>query len=158
MVNELSKQRCPPRENMVIELLDSTIDVSHWLRCLDDDDCGAHAWFAGVTRRKTVDHDGHVSVTRTLHYQAHRSMALGQLRSLASAAVAQYDLAKLVFVHRLGEVSIGQASVLVGCSGAHRSATLASIPWIMDRLKTEVPIWKRETFDDDSRQWIHPQG
>ncbi len=146
------------KDNVLVELTRSAIQASAWLERLHDVDTGAHSWFAGVTRRKTIDQDGKVLITRTLFYEAHESMAQNELLSMAELAFAKFDLAKLVLIHRLGEVPIGEASVVVGCSGAHRVSTLASIPWIMDRLKSEVPIWKRETFEDDSRQWIHPTG
>ncbi|QEF97236.1 Molybdopterin synthase catalytic subunit [Stieleria maiorica] len=139
-----------------IRLVQTPIELSDWSSKIDDPDTGAHAWFAGVTRRKTTTKAGRVRITQTLHYQAHESMALVQLQQLAEEAKRTYSLAAVVIVHRLGEVPLGQASVLVGCSSAHRRDAFAALPWIMDRLKADVPIWKRETFADDSTEWIHP--
>ncbi|WP_182867290.1 molybdenum cofactor biosynthesis protein MoaE [Rhodopirellula sp. JC639] len=141
---------------ILIRLVQSPIELSDWSSTIDDPDTGAHAWFAGVTRRKTTTEGGRVRITKTLHYQAHESMALGQLQQLAEQAMRTYSLAAVVIVHRLGEVPLGQASVLVGCSSAHRRDAFSALPWIMDRLKADVPIWKRETFADDSTEWIHP--
>jgi len=139
-----------------IELQTAAIELSSLQRRLDDPDTGAHGWFLGVTRRKTVTPTQGVRTTRTLFYEAHRAMAEAQLRQLAQTAAEQFSLSKVVIVHRLGEVPIAQASVAVGCSAAHRSQVFAAIPWIMDRLKRDVPIWKREHFEDDSTEWVHP--
>ncbi|MCO8124303.1 molybdenum cofactor biosynthesis protein MoaE [Stieleria sp. TO1_6] len=141
-----------------IELVDSPIHLADWESSLHDVDTGAHAWFAGVTRRTTADGSGGVQITQTLHYEAHRPMAIDQLQQLAQQARRQHSLTGVVIVHRLGEVSLGQASVLVGCSSPHRIDVFAALPWIMDRLKADVPIWKRETFADDSTQWVHPDA
>ena len=139
-----------------VQLVATKIDLSAWSSRLDDVDTGAHAWFAGVTRRKTTTDSGQIRITRTLYYEAHQSMAETQLRQLAETAAAMHALANVVIVHRLGEVPLGEISVLVGCSSAHRADCFAALPAIMDKLKADVPIWKRETFEDESTQWIHP--
>jgi molybdopterin synthase catalytic subunit len=139
-----------------VELIHTPIEIADWSDALQDLDTGAHAWFAGVTRRKTKTASGATRLTRTLHYEAHQTMAVMQLRRLADQVKEMHSLAAVVIVHRLGEVPLGQASVLVGCSSAHRSDAFAALPWIMDQLKADVPIWKRETFEDESSEWIHP--
>lgn len=139
-----------------VRLVHSVIDLSQWSDALHDIDTGAHAWFAGVTRRTTATETGAVRTTATLHYEAHEPMALGQLQKLAEQALDRYSLRGVVIVHRLGEVPLGEASVLVGCSSAHRKDSFAALPWIMDKLKADVPIWKRETYQDESTEWIHP--
>lgn len=141
---------------LTVRLVNTAIEVSQWSAALNNIDTGAHAWFAGVTRRKTTTATGLVRITKTLHYQAHESMAIQQLNELAEQAMEKYSLVGVVIIHRLGEVPLGQASVLVGCSSAHRVDVFQALPWMMDRLKSDVPIWKQETFDDESRQWVHP--
>lgn len=141
---------------ILVRLTHEPIDPSQAWEVLADVDTGAQAWFAGVTRRKTTLADGQTRITKTLQYEAHEAMAVDQLQKLAEAATQEHSLAHVVIVHRLGEVPIGQASVLVGCSSAHRADAFAAMPWIMDRLKADVPIWKRETYDDQSTEWIHP--
>jgi molybdopterin synthase catalytic subunit len=141
---------------VIVRLVDAPIEISQWSGTLDDVDTGAQAWFAGVTRRKTKTDSGLVRMTKSLHYEAHETMAVKQLQQLAEDAKRDHSLAKVVIIHRLGEVPLGQASVLVGCSSAHRKDAFAALPWIMDKLKADVPIWKRETFEDESTEWIHP--
>lgn len=94
--------------------------------------------------------------TQTLYYEAHRSMALEQLRQIATQAVAQFGVVGVIVIHRLGDVPVGQMSVAVGCASAHRRPALDAVAWIMEAIKRDVPIWKRETFADGRVEWVHP--
>ncbi|MDB4639348.1 molybdenum cofactor biosynthesis protein MoaE [bacterium] len=134
-----------------IELVDEPIQLEALRDRVDHPDAGAQGWFVGVTRRTTGD-----LITKTLHYEAHQSMAKCELMKLAQDAVKEFSLLRLVIVHRLGEVPIAQASVVIGCSSPHRPQTFAALEWIMNRLKKEVPIWKREVYSDGKEEWVHP--
>ncbi|MEO1525968.1 MAG: molybdenum cofactor biosynthesis protein MoaE [Planctomycetota bacterium] len=144
-------------DSRLIRLVNEPIRLAEWEAKLADIDCGAQAWFAGVTRRTTETNDGQTLLTKTLFYEAHPTMAVGQLDQLAIDAIGKFELRRVVIVHRLGEVPLGEASVLMGCASPHRKDCFAALPWMMDRLKQEVPIWKRETFQDESTEWIHPE-
>lgn len=141
--------------NRIIQLVERPIDIDSLRTEINDPDVGAHGWFYGVTRRTTQSDSGR-QITAQLSYEAHRPMAQRQLELLAERAAEQFELAHVVVVHRLGDVPIGEASVVVGCSSAHRNATFDALRWIMETLKRDVPIWKRETFADGTRQWVHP--
>jgi molybdopterin synthase catalytic subunit len=140
----------------IVRLVDDPIVIADWVDLIADVDTGAHTWFAGITRRKTKTASGEIKITKLLFYEAHPSMAIKQMEQIAERAGRQFKLSKIVIVHRLGEVPLGEASVLVGCSSPHRADAYAANAWIMDRLKEDVPIWKRETFEDESSEWIHP--
>lgn len=135
-----------------VALTRQAIDVTLLRDHLPDPDTGAHAWFEGVTRRMTADRE-----TVKLAYEAFEPMALSELNELAKQACERFNLAAIVIVHRLGEVAIGEPSIVIGCSSAHRVGPLAALPWLMDRIKADVPIWKREHFADGQQHWIHPQ-
>lgn len=134
-----------------IELVDSPIEQELLRDKVADPDVGAHGWFVGVTRRTTGQR-----VTEVLSYEAHPSMATRELERIAESAIEKFGLARIVIVHRLGEVPVGQASVVVGCSSGHRPATFEALAWTMDALKRDVPIWKRETYVDGTSEWVHP--
>jgi molybdopterin synthase catalytic subunit len=134
-----------------IQLVDEPIDQESLRDKVADPDVGAHGWFVGVTRRTTDQR-----VTNTLAYEAHRPMAIRELEKLAEAALERFSLCRIVIVHRLGEVPVGEASVVVGCSSGHRPQTFQALAWVMDTLKREVPIWKRETYVDGTAEWVHP--
>ncbi|XZE55354.1 molybdenum cofactor biosynthesis protein MoaE [Planctomycetaceae bacterium SH139] len=134
-----------------IELTDDPLDAAAILALVADDDCGAQMIFLGCTRRTTGER-----ITQRLTYEAYRSMAISELRGLAEQAANRWKLRHLAIYHRLGEVAVGQASVAIAASSPHRPDVMAAIPWLMDRLKEAVPIWKQETFADGSSAWIHP--
>ena len=145
--------------NRYIDIVDGPIDIVALQEKVADPDVGAHGWFYGVTRRTTINDDTKDSmVTQTLSYEAHRVMAIRELESLAQRAIEKFGLRHVVIVHRIGEVPIGQASVVVGCSSSHRPPTIDALRWMMEVLKQEVPIWKRETYQDGSTEWVHPQS
>jgi molybdopterin synthase catalytic subunit len=135
----------------MVTLVDERLELTQWQSYLADPDVGAHAWFVGVTRRMT---DG--KQTASLSYEAHRKFAERELQQLARCAIVKFGLTRVILVHRLGVVPIGEASVIVGCSSPHRTAVFAALPWIMDELKRIVPIWKQEQYVDGTTQWIHP--
>tara|TARA_R110002049_G_scaffold2750_2_gene21545 strand:+ start:359887 stop:360357 length:471 start_codon:yes stop_codon:yes gene_type:complete len=144
-------------DSISIELVHCPIDLASLQTKIADPDVGAHGWFFGVTRRRTTTNDPEPKITQSLSYQAHEPMAEKQLLQIAADAIQRFGLTKLVIVHRLGDVPVGQASVVVGCSSPHRPATFEALPWVMDILKRDVPIWKCERYVDETSAWVHPQ-
>lgn len=127
-----------------------------WVQdAMGDPDSGANMVFLGTTRRRTLADDATI-VTDRLEYEAYQPMAEQELQRLLQEASGKWDLRRLVAVHRLGVVAVGDASVAIGLASPHRLACMQAMPWIMDQLKNRVPIWKQEQFSDGSSQWIHP--
>ena len=112
-------------------------------------DCGAVALFLGTTR----DHHRGRRVVR-LAYEAHEPMARAALGRLAAAAARRWGAARCHIVHRLGEVPIGEASVAVIVTAAHRASAFDACRWAMDTLKRTVPIWKKEFFAEGDAEWV----
>ena len=140
------------RARVFIDLTNQSIDLQPMRDFLFDPDTGAHAWFEGVTRRTTGNRE-----TLELTYEAFEPMALSKLKEIAEIAATRFGLSAIAIVHRLGRVPIAQASIVIGCCSAHRTGALAALPWLMDEIKSEVPIWKREHFADGQTHWVHPQ-
>ena len=136
---------------IVTQIVDGPIDQERLADLVGHPDAGAQGWFVGVTRRTTGER-----ITSQLSYEAHRPMAERELQQLATAAVKRFGLLSLVIVHRLGEVPIGEASIVVGCSSGHRPETFDALRWVMDTLKQQIPIWKREQYADGTTEWVHP--
>ncbi|TWU08347.1 Molybdopterin synthase catalytic subunit [Stieleria varia] len=148
-----------------VQLVQTPIRMEPLLPLLDDPDCGAQSWFHGVTRRTTMvdapsqsepGSRSQCQITETLFYESHQTMALKQLHELADNALQRFGLSRIVIVHRLGEVPIGEASVVIGCCSAHRRNSFDALPWMMDELKSNVAIWKQERLQDGSTLWVHP--
>jgi molybdopterin synthase catalytic subunit/molybdopterin converting factor small subunit len=104
---------------------------------------GALAIFDGIVRN-------HSRGRRTLYldYTAYEPMALRQMEQLAQQALASFAVRDVRIVHRLGRLQIGETSVCIVVASAHRAAAFDACRWLIDTLKKQVPIWKREYFED----------
>ncbi len=127
------------------------IDTARLLACVADDAAGANVLFTGTTRGVTAG-----VLTQRLAYEAHEPLARAQLTRLRDEAVAAFALTGCVISHRLGEVAVGETSVAIATSAPHRREAFAAAEWLMERIKSEVPIWKCEEGADGGRTWIHP--
>jgi len=104
---------------------------------------GAVVVFDGIVRNHTRNRE-----TLYLDYEAYEEMALKQMDSLARDAVARFGVRHVTLVHRLGRLHVGETSVLIVVSSAHRAQAFDACRWLIDTLKKTVPIWKKETFVD----------
>ncbi|MBK8977347.1 MAG: molybdenum cofactor biosynthesis protein MoaE [Planctomycetes bacterium] len=118
--------------------------------CRTDHD-GAVVTFAGVTR----DHNDGERV-RGLAYEAYREMAEPVMARILADVGARHAIGRVRVEHRLGEVPIGEASVIVVVAAAHRGPAFEACREIMDRLKAEVPIFKKEWLagDGGGSRWV----
>jgi molybdopterin synthase catalytic subunit len=87
---------------------------------------------------------------RVLHldYEAYEEMALRQMERLASEAKGKFGVRHLTIVHRLGRLQVGESSILIVVASAHRAQGFDACRWLIDTVKTTIPIWKKETFAD----------
>ena len=92
-----------------------------------------------------------------LDYEAHPTLAHERLQSIAREAAERWGLDRVVAVHRTGACEIGEPTVVVACGAAHRAEALDACRWMIDTIKTTVPIWKREVYADGSA-WIGAEG
>jgi molybdopterin synthase catalytic subunit len=113
---------------------------------LTDSD-GAYVLFVGVVR----DHSKGRSVTG-LEYQVHAPMAIAQLEKLVAEVQTRWDL-KAAVLHRYGYIPIGEEAVVVCVASSHRGEAFEACRWLIDTLKLNVPIWKKE-FCPDGTFWI----
>ncbi len=107
---------------------------------------GAIASFTGVVRG-----GGGLVSMKLEHYPAMTDLAV---RSLADTAAARWPLTAVRVVHRVGILVPGDRIVFVGTASAHRAAALESCAYLIDRLKTDAPFWKRQTFADGRSEWV----
>ena len=83
-------------------------------------------------------------------------MAKLKLAELEAEARGRWPILDCAIVHRLGRVEIGEASVAIAVSSAHRQAAFEAGQWLIDTLKRVVPIWKCEHWADGTTEWVHP--
>jgi molybdopterin synthase catalytic subunit len=131
------------------EVLDTTA-ADAFLRT---EQAGGLVLFVGTTRRFT-----HGRETVKLSYDAYVPMAGQEMRRLAEEAAQRWPVHRTCLLHRVGEVPVAEASVVIGVACAHRAAAFAACRWLIDTLKERVPIWKQETYADGSTEWVGGQG
>ncbi len=138
-----------PRETQPRAMLtDNSIDVATLERSVAGGDRGAVLVFLGTVR----DHHRGRAVDR-LTYSAYRAMAEQTLERIAGELEAAAEQLRVAIVHRLGEVPVGEASVAIATASPHRAAAYDASREALERLKREVPIWKREHYADGEAVW-----
>jgi len=120
---------------------------------LDIHDAGGHGASASFIGRVRGDDD-----LTELFLEHHPVLTEAGLAELAHAAADRWSLAALTLIHRVGAMAPGETIVLVLASSPHRAEALAATEYLIDRLKTDVMLWKRETFADGRVQWVEPRG
>ncbi len=129
-------------------LTDHPIDVASLERSVAGAGRGAVLLFLG-----TVRDDHHGRAVDRLTYSAFRTMAVQILERIAADLEAAAEQLKVAIVHRLGEVPVGEASVAIAAASPHRAAAYDASRCALERLKREVPIWKREHYADGAAVW-----
>ena len=89
-----------------------------------------------------------------LEYEAYSEMAVAQMTDLAARARLCWPILKLVLLHRVGRVKVGEASVIIAVATPHRGEAFEACRWLIDTLKAEVPVWKKEVWEDGSVSWV----
>jgi molybdopterin synthase catalytic subunit len=133
---------------IVTALSEGPLDVVALIRQIWRADCGAVVTFEGTTRSPNEGRD-----VKSLEYEAYEDRARTQLHELAEDAAARFGLGGVVAVHRTGPVAIGEPSVVVACASAHRGEAFEGARWLIDRIKADVAIWKKEIFAD-GEAWV----
>jgi molybdopterin synthase catalytic subunit len=109
---------------------------------------GALCLFVGVVRNENGGRR-----VRHLEYEAYEEMALPLMQQIASEAAARWPVTDLRVVHRLGRLEIGEPSVAVAVASPHRAEAFAACRYVIDAVKAQVPIWKKE-FYEDGAAWV----
>jgi molybdopterin synthase catalytic subunit/molybdopterin converting factor small subunit len=138
----------PLRTELVAELVDDPIDLNRVLATVSGPSHGAVVFFLGTVR----DHHAGRTVGK-LTYSAYRSMALDGLRRIVDDLEASAPGLRAAIVHRLGDVPVGEASVAIAVASPHRAAAYEASRTALERLKTEIPIWKREHYTEGPPVW-----
>lgn len=133
---------------MLIRVTPERLDPEAAIEAVRRDEAGAVDLFLGVVRNenrgRAVDH---------LVYDAYPTMAEKTMRELAEAAAERFGLSGVAVLHRTGRLAIGETSLLVAVSAAHREATFEAGRWLVNEVKRRVPVWKKEVWAD-GEEWI----
>lgn len=135
-------------DNDVVEIVRAPIDAGALAAGLLRGEDGAVVTFEGVTRNQSGGR-----ATRHLEYEAYEPMALAQMRAIVDEVKQRWPVDRVGIVHRLGRLEIGETSVAIVVTSAHRKPAFEACHYAIDRLKKIVPIWKKEYFTD-GEVWV----
>ena len=131
-----------------VALRDGALDTSSIEHLVGNPANGGICVFRGVVRR-----DSDLGTVESLEYDAYPAMALTQLRRICKDARSQWPEAQIAVEHRLGIVNLGEPSVVIAVGAPHRAEAFACCRFLIEKLKTEVPIWKKERAANKSK-WV----
>ncbi len=139
------------RRGELYQITRHVIDTQNISKQLLRGEDGAVCVFEGVVRNNSKG-------KRTLHlvYEAYETMALKKLEEIGIFVRQAWDIDSIAMIHRLGHLNIGETSVAVIVTSAHRRAAFDACHYAIDKLKKIVPIWKKEFFED-GEIWIEGQ-
>lgn len=137
-----------PRARVVHAVVGPAPSLDVAVAAVEDPSAGCVATFLGIVR----DHDHGRSVTR-LEYSAHPS-ATERLRALAEEVADAPGLVAIAVQHATGDLAIGDVAVVAAVAAEHRAQAFAACHLLVDRLKTEVPIWKHQLFAEGDDEWV----
>jgi len=132
----------------LIDVRETPLSLDEVFAAVSDPAAGGIAVFVGTVR----DHDQGQQVVR-LGYSAHPTAAT-QLRVVADRIAAEVDVSGLAAVHRVGDLAVGDLAVVVAASAAHRAEAFEACRRLIDELKTDVPVWKEQSFVSGGSAWV----
>ena len=136
----------------MIQIVTEPIGIDRVLESVRDPSAGAIDLFIGTTR----DHSRDKKVI-ALEYEAYTPMALRLMCEIAGELRARWSVRNVAIVHRVGRLMIGEASIVIAVSSAHRKDAFEACRYAIDTLKKTVPIWKKEFFED-GEIWVGQEG
>jgi molybdopterin synthase catalytic subunit/molybdopterin converting factor small subunit len=138
----------PPVSGGAFRLSAEPLSLEDAVREVASDDAGAIATFTGTTRAHSRGRD-----VIQLEYEAYEGMAEAEMERIAASLKERYALVDVSIHHRVGIVEVGETSVVIAVSSAHRADALAACADAIDTLKGSVPLWKKEIYVG-GEEWI----
>ena len=136
-----------------LAIIADDIKVDEAVAFVSDECAGGICVFLGTTRAETGPSGNRLIA---LDYEAYREMADRQLHELASRARARWPVITLAIIHRIGRVRLGEPSVLIAVGTPHRGEAFECCRWLIDTLKAELAVWKKEVWETGTPTWARP--
>ena len=137
------------RDGLIVRVTADPLDPAEAVASVADPAAGGTCVFLGTVR----DHSEAGEVTG-LTYEAWEELALARLGEIGEELFASWPLRRVALWHRTGELEVGETSVIVACSAAHRAEAFEACRDGIERLKDDVPIWKKEHLVDGDAVWV----
>lgn len=136
-------------EEPTLLLTTEPLDLAEAAALVADPGAGGTCIFSGTVR----DHSPAGRVTG-LRYEAYEDLARARLRELAEELGARWPLRRVAILHRTGDLDVGEISVIVACSAAHRAEAFEACREGIEQLKERVPVWKKEFLVSGESSWV----
>ena len=140
-----------------VGITEEELDVADAIETVSAPAVGGIATFIGTVRATAAVVENRGREVVALDYEAHPTMAIERLEAIARDAAGRWDVRRIVATHRSGRCDTGDVTVVVACGAPHRGDALDACRFIIDEVKSTVPIWKRERYADGS-SWVGAEG
>lgn len=140
-----------------VGITDRELDIARAIEGASAPSVGGIATFIGTVRESAAVSGNRDRAVVGLEYEAHPTIAIDRLEAIARAAAERWDVRRIVAVHRSGSCAVGEPTVMIACGAPHRADALEACRFIIDQIKSTVPIWKRERYADGS-SWVGADG
>ena len=134
-------------DEFLIQITNDHVSLQVVMSELDDNSAGAVSIFIGKVRNR-----GKFGNVSEIYYEAYREMAEEKMREIENEAHTKWNIKKLVAIHRIGNLKVGETSIIIGVCSEHRHEAFEACKYIINNVKTRVPIWKKE-ISDESQKW-----
>lgn len=134
---------------MLVKLTDAPLEASEALSFAADPAAGGTVLFAGTVRDRSQS--GEVTA---LDYEAWEDRALARLEAVGEEIFQRWPACRVAILHRTGHLEVGETSVLVCCSAPHRAEAFEAARHGIERIKQDVPIWKKESLTTGTAHWV----
>ena len=114
---------------------------------------GARSVFEGTVRDTNNGHD-----VRKLEYECYESLAIKEGNKILGEAIERFGLIDAFCIHRIGTLEVGETAVIVIATSGHRDEAFKGCRYIIDEVKSRVPIWKKEHYQDGETEWLKGAG
>lgn len=134
-------------DEFLISITNNKLSLPEVMHELDDNSAGAVSIFMGNVRNL-----GALDRVSEIYYEAYGEMAEEKMREIENEAKSKWEIKKIVAIHRTGNLKLGETSVIIGVSSIHRQEAFDACKYIIDNVKSRVPIWKKE-ISNTSQKW-----
>lgn len=135
---------------LIASLSEQPLDVTAHLGAVQTAEIGAVAGFVGTVRDHSPDAAGEVV---TLEYSAHPDAAAA-LVAIAERVAADLDGVRLAVSHRVGTLAVGDVAIVAAAAAAHRGEAFDACRALVEAVKAELPVWKKQVLADGSHTWV----
>ncbi|MBN9494988.1 molybdenum cofactor biosynthesis protein MoaE [bacterium] len=133
---------------MLVRVTEDVLLAQEAVEAVASPAAGAIDVFLSVVRDNNLGRD-----VQYLEYEAYPAMAEREMRAIGEEASSRFSLEAYAVLHRTGRLEIGETSLLVVVSSAHRAASFEACHWMVDEIKKRVPVWKKEVWTD-GEAWV----